>query len=156
MSRCLTLNGNQGHVFTNLRMIGGQITIVSKVMKPAPSPISDFGIRDHVQIGLRDDCGNTQIVNQGNVPMFDLKDKAAVFFVQNCLLGMPTPGIASSSLLIRHTGSQSLLILNLLGQNQTGPNPDAPNQGCCAISRSSRTYSQNPDLLPPRSRGILC
>jgi hypothetical protein len=111
-----------GAEFTNFRMIGGQITIVSRVMKPAASPISDFGIRDHVQIGLRDDCGNTQIVNQGNVPMFDLKDKAALFFVQNCLFGMPTPGIASSYPLIRHTGSQSLLILNLLGQNQTGPN----------------------------------
>lgn len=111
-----------GAEFTNFRMIGGQITIVSRVMKPAASQISDFGIRDHMQIGLRDDCGNTQIVNQGNVPMFDLKDKAALFFVQNCLFGMPTPGIASSYPLIRHTGSQSLLILNLLGQNQTGPN----------------------------------
>ena len=31
-----------GAVFTNLRMIGGQITIVNKVMAPAPSAISDF------------------------------------------------------------------------------------------------------------------
>ena len=110
-----------GAEFTNLRMIGGQITIISKVMAPALSPISDFVAPDHVQIGMRDDCGNTQIVNQGNVSMFNLKEQSALFFVQNCLFGMPTPGIPSTSPLIQNCGP-SQLTLNLLGQNQTGPN----------------------------------
>jgi hypothetical protein len=113
-----------GAEFTDLRMIGGQITIVSNVMQPAPSPISDFKdlpIADHVQIGLRDDCGNTQIVNQGKVAMFNLGGHSATFFVQNSLFGMPTKGIPSTFPLIRHTGP-SVLTLNLLGQNQTGPN----------------------------------
>jgi len=108
-----------GAEFTDLRMIGGQITIVNKVMNSAPSPVSDFGDPpDHVQIGLRDDCGNTQIVNQGEVALFNLGIKPALFFVQNCLFGMPT----STFPLIRHKGEKSVLTLNLLGQNQTGPN----------------------------------
>jgi hypothetical protein len=77
-----------GAVFTDLRMIGGQITIVNQATGAVPSPVSDFGpLRDHVQIGLRDDCGNAQLVNQGDVPMclFDLGDKSALFFLQNCL-----------------------------------------------------------------------
>jgi len=113
-----------GAVFTNLRMIGGQITIVNKVMAPAPSAISDFDdspIADHVQIGLRDDCGNTQLVNQGNVAMFDVGGKSPTFFVQNCLFGMPTQGLPSTFPLIRQ-GKGSHITLNLLGQNQTGPN----------------------------------
>ena len=110
-----------GAEFTNLRMIGGQITIINLVNKPAPPPVSDFGVRDQLQIGLRDDCGNTQIVNQGNVPIFDLKGQSALFLVQNSLFGMPTPGIPSTFPLIRHE-APSQLTLDLLGQNQTGPN----------------------------------
>jgi hypothetical protein len=118
-----------GAEFTDLRMIGGQITIVNTVMPPFPSPVSDFSPKgDHVQIGLRDDCGNTQIVNQrteqGNaVPMFDLGSNPALFFVQNCLFVMPlvTQPITSISPLIRQSAG-SKLTLNLLGQNQTGPN----------------------------------
>ena len=96
-----------GAEFTDLRMIGGQITIVNKVIEPAHSPVSDFvsgsGLADHVQIGMRDDCGNTQIVNQGNVPMFDLAGKSAFFFVQNCLFGMPSTGLPSTFPLIRQS-----------------------------------------------------
>ena len=113
-----------GTEFTNLRMIGGQITIVNKVMEPAPSPVSDCsgpGLADHVQIGMRDDCGNTQIVNQGTVAMFDLGGKSANFFVQNCLFGMPSQNLPSTFPLIRQS-TGSILIINLIGQNQTGPN----------------------------------
>ena len=125
-----------GAVFTDLRMIGGQITIVNQG-DAAPSPVSDFGPGpndvpgpNHVQIGLRDDSGNTQLVNRGDVPMFDLKDESALFFLQNCLFGMPIAhatfpsvpeGIPNPKPLIRHRGPSSLT-LNLLGQNQTGPN----------------------------------
>jgi hypothetical protein len=111
-----------GATFTDLRMIGGQITIVNKAT--SISPVSDFSadpIPDQVQIGLRDDCGNPQIVNQGGVAMFNLEGNSAFFFVQNCLFGMPTPGIESTFPLIRHKGP-SVLTINLLGQNQTGPN----------------------------------
>jgi hypothetical protein len=115
-----------GAVFTDLRMIGGQITIVNQATGAAPSPVSDFGPSpDHVQIGLRDDCGNAQLVNQGDVPMFNLGSNSALFFLQNCLFGMPITGGVLTVLnplpLIRHTGA-SKLTLNLLGQNQTGPN----------------------------------
>jgi hypothetical protein len=112
-----------GAVFTNFRMIGGQITIVNQATGAVPSPVSDFGpAPDHLQIGLRDDCGNTQLVNQGDVPMFDLGINPAFFFVQNCLFGMPTPDVLHPRPLIRHSGQSSKLTLNLLGQNQTGPN----------------------------------
>jgi hypothetical protein len=111
-----------GAKFTDLRMIGGQITIVNRTMS-LPSPVSDFGpSANHVQIGLRDDCGNTQLVNQGDVPMFDLgDDKSALSFLQNCLFGMPTSDVPTPKPLI-HCGTGSQLTLNLLGQNQTGPN----------------------------------
>jgi hypothetical protein len=122
-----------GATFTNLRMIGGQITIVNQAKSPAPSPISDFGNRDHLQIGLRDDCGNTQIVNSSDVPMFDLGIQSALFFVQNCLFGMPTADTPNPKPLIRHTGNQSLLTLNLLGQNQTGPNVVRSEDGASVI-----------------------
>jgi hypothetical protein len=117
-----TVNILSGAEFTNFRMIGGQLTIVNMVKAPAHSPISDFvsapGFIEQVQIGMRDDCGNSQIVNQGDVPMFDLASNSALFFLQNCLFGMPITGLESP--LIRHTGP-SLLTFNLLGQNQTGP-----------------------------------
>jgi len=111
-----------GAEFTDLRMIGGQITIVNQATDFAPSPVSDFSAnRDHVHIGLRDDCGNAQLVNPGKVPMFNLGSNSALFFIQNCLFGMPTSTISKPNPLIRHCG-QSQLTLNLLGQNQTGPN----------------------------------
>jgi hypothetical protein len=120
-----TVNILPGAEFTNFRMIGGQITIVNQVTAPAHSPISDFvsgpGLVEHVQIGMRDDCGNTQLVNQGNVPMFDLGGNSAYFFVQNCLFGMPSAGLPSTFPLIRQSKG-SVLVINLLGQNQTGPN----------------------------------
>jgi hypothetical protein len=111
-----------GAVFTNLRMIGGQITIVNQAKSPDPSPVSDFSPnRDQVQIGMRDDCGNTQFVNKCDVPMFDLKGQSALFFLQNCLFGMPTPDVPKPTPLIRQS-TGSALTINLLGQNQTGPN----------------------------------
>lgn len=118
-----------GAEFTDLRMIGGQITIVNQVANPAPSPVSDFSNnRDHLQIGLRDDCGNAQLVNQFDVPLFNLGSNSALFFIQNCLFGMPLKlpipplDIPDPKPLIRHSGPNSILTLNLLGQNQTGPN----------------------------------
>src|SRR4029077_19920314 len=119
-----------GAQFTNLRMIGGQITIVNKVTSSFPSPVSDFANGDHVQIGLRDECGNTQIVNEGYVPMFDLKSNSAIFFVQNSLLGMPM-GAPIHPLIRQQVGS--VLTLNLLGQNQTGPNLVLSEAGASAL-----------------------
>lgn len=119
-----------GAEFTDLRMIGGQITIVNQAKGSAHSPVRDFSNHDHVQIGLRDDCGNAHLVNQGDVPMFDLGVNSALFFLQNCLFGMPTTDlegvpellrVPKPLPLIRHKGP-SELTLNLLGQNQTGPN----------------------------------
>jgi hypothetical protein len=104
----------EGAVFTDLRMIGGQITVRNKAT--ATSPVSDFGAgTNHVHIGLRDDCGNSQIQNLGTVPMFALGANSVTFFVQNCLFG-----IGSTSPLIGHTGGTCSL--NLLGQNQTAAN----------------------------------
>ncbi len=122
-----------GTQFSNLRMIGGQLTIVNKATAPDPSPVSDFfDGENHVHIGMRDDCGNSQFVNAGNVPMFDVGPNLVIFWVQNCLLGMDVPGvfalgqlpykgILSKYPLIRQSAG-SHLALNLLGQNQTGPN----------------------------------
>jgi len=104
----------EGAVFTGLRMIGGQITIRNKAT--ATSPVSDFGPgTNHVHIGLRDDCGNSQFQNLGTVPMFALGAISVRFFVQNCLFG-----IGSTSPLIGHAGGVCTLLL--LGQNQTGAN----------------------------------
>lgn len=126
-----------GTQFTNLRMIGGQITIINEVDSD-PSPVSDFHAPDQVQIGLRDDCGTAQLVNQGSVPMFDLKDQSSSFFVQNCLLNMPLTGIPGGpdilnpqSLIRQSSGSK--LILNLLGQNQTGPNLVSSEHGASVL-----------------------
>jgi hypothetical protein len=109
-----------GARFTDLRMIGGQITIVNKAS--SVSPISDFSARAVVQIGLRDDCGNAQIANQGSLALFDIGTNPGQFFVQNSLFGISTPGVPSTFPIIRHTGTASLLIINILGLNQTGPN----------------------------------
>src|SRR5262245_48679869 len=61
----------EGARFSDLRMIGGQITIENSAT--VTSPIADFvdGKPNHVQIGMRDDCGNTQIFNSGDAPLFD-------------------------------------------------------------------------------------
>ena len=49
-------------VLLGLRMIGGQITLENRA--DGTSPISDFiDGSNHVHIGMRDDCGNTQIFN---------------------------------------------------------------------------------------------
>jgi hypothetical protein len=119
-----------GAVFTDLRMIGGQITIVNLATGTDPSPVSDFGsgpIADHLQIGLRDDGGNTQLVNTGEVSMFDLGENSATFFIQNCLFGMPQgiTDVTNLHPLVRmkaNNNGTNQLTLNLLGQNQTGPN----------------------------------
>jgi len=138
-----------GAVFTDLRMIGGQITIVNQATSPAPSPVSDFGPGpNHVQIGLRDDGGNTQLVNQDKVPMFDLGDKSALFFLQNCLFGMPiaratfpsVPDIPNPEPLIRHR-APSQLTLNLLGQNQTGPNVVLSELGAPDVQKASVLFA---------------
>jgi hypothetical protein len=128
-----------GAEFTDLRMIGGQITIVNQAANPAPSPVSDFSNnRDHVQIGLRDDCGNAQLVNQFDVPLFNLGANPALFFIQNCLFGMPLNlsipplNIPAPKPLIRHSG-HSVLTLNLLGQNQTGPNVVLSQDGATVV-----------------------
>ncbi|MGC2420188.1 MAG: hypothetical protein WA405_00895 [Candidatus Acidiferrales bacterium] len=144
-----------GAQFLRLRMIGGQLTIVNNVQF-GPPPVSDFYSvgENHVHIGMRDDCGNTQIVNPGVVPMFDLGTHSAFFFVQNCLFGMPVPptvipvlqrnklgqevvgefvvpGIASNPLIRQSAGSH--LTLNLLGQNQTGPNVVSSQNGSTVL-----------------------
>jgi hypothetical protein len=114
--------------FTDLRMIGGQITIVNMAAAPDPSPVSDFVNSDQVQIGMRDDCGNTQLVNQGDVAMFDVGPHTVLFLLQNCLCGMPTASVPNPKPLVQQSqGSQ--ITFNLLGQNQTGPNlvRSAPN-----------------------------
>jgi hypothetical protein len=109
-----------GARFTELRMIGAQITIVNKAT--SISPISDFLGRAVVHIGVRDDCGTAQIVNQGTVALFDLDTRPGQFFVQNCLFGMPTLDAPSTFPIVRHKGPASELSLEILGLNQTGPN----------------------------------
>ncbi|HEX7780433.1 MAG TPA: hypothetical protein VF424_14395 [Vicinamibacterales bacterium] len=104
----------EGAVFTGLRIIGGQITIFNKAT--STSPISDFQAGDHVQIGLRDDAGNTELVNEGPAPLFNIT-VPVFFFVQNSILGR-----RSLHPLIRFTATQQPLFINLLGQNQTGNN----------------------------------
>ena len=110
----------EGARFSNFRMIGGQITIEN--LATTTSPISDFRNGDHVQIGLRDDAGNTELVNRGAAPLFHVEANGALFFIQNCLFGV-SPN--STHPLIRYVippGPLPLrpLVLNLLGLNQTG------------------------------------
>lgn len=110
-------------------MIGGQVTIVNKAT--ATSPIADFRNGDHVQIGLRDDAGNAELINEGAAPLFHVEANSAFFFIQNCIFG-----VKSAHPLIRYvvpagTSEPMPLVLNLLGQNQTGNNvveagPGAP------------------------------
>jgi hypothetical protein len=105
-----------GAVFTDLRMIGGQITVRNNAT--TVSPVSDFVANtnaDQIHIGMRDDSGNPHLTNLGTKPMFALGSVSVRFFVQNCLFGMD-----SKTPLIGHTGGICTLIL--LGQNQTAPN----------------------------------
>jgi hypothetical protein len=126
--------------FAELRMIGGQITIDNR--SNTVSPISDFvdgpESSNHIQIGMRDDCGNTQIFNSGEAPLFHLgasTNRTVFFFVQNALLGIrinPNPGQAFANEpkpLITHHGVRCFI--NFIGQNQTGNNLLA--QGATAI-----------------------
>lgn len=113
----------EGAIFQELRMIGGQITIDNQAS--ATSPISDFvgggGDANHVQIGMRDDCGNTQLMNTGTAPLFDFGDKRVFMFVQNCFLGIDVTGALQLRPLIKQSAGGNLTI-NLIGQNQTGEN----------------------------------
>ena len=93
-------------------------------------PIADFNNGDHVQIGLRNDAGNTELANEGGAPLFHVQANSAIFFLQNCLFG-----VNSLHPLIRYVippgAPPRPLFLNLLGQNQTGNNvveasPGAP------------------------------
>jgi hypothetical protein len=122
----------EGAVLKELRMIGGQITIDNQAT--VTSPISDFadgdGGANHIQIGMRDDCGNTQIFNSGDAPLFDLGTGAigpnglptrlVFFFVQNALLGIRQNPDQASHPLITHNGVKCFI--NFIGQNQTGNN----------------------------------
>jgi len=69
-----------GARFTNLRSIGGSITVVSRVFgaEGGVPPISDFGEPDQMHIGL--DGGTSQFANLGDVPLFDIEDKRVFFF----------------------------------------------------------------------------
>lgn len=120
----------EGAILRDLRMIGGQITIDNQAT--VTSPISDFqdgpASANHIHIGMRDDCGNAQLLNSGTAPLFDLgspaptKTRNVLFFCQNSLLNIryrrttpPQPKHA----LITHGGDVGLVI-NFIGQNQTG------------------------------------
>ena len=110
----------EGAKFSDFRMIGGQITIENHAT--TTSPISDFKNGDHVQIGLRDDAGNTELINEGAAPLFTCRSQLGFFLPPELLVWrQPT----STHPLIRYVipaGPPPLrpLVLNLLGQNQTG------------------------------------
>jgi hypothetical protein len=117
----------EGARFSNLRMIGGQITIVNEAS--TISPISDFSenLVHQVQIGLREDGGNAQLINPGAAPLFDLgppnANKKVFFFIQNTLVGIGAiiegQSIRSEFPLIGNDGGVDCT-LNFIGQNQTG------------------------------------
>ena len=119
----------EGARFTELRMIGGQITIDNRAT--ATSPISDFveggAEANHIQIGMRDDCGNTQIMNSGAAPLFDFGKSNVFMFVQNCLLGIDIRSGPLNPLIRQKTGG--ILTLNLIGQSQIGENLIASESG---------------------------
>jgi hypothetical protein len=108
----------QGAKFTNFRMIGGQITILNKAT--TTPPIADFKNGDHVQVGLRDDAGNTELINEGQAPLFHIEANSAFFFLQNCFFGVKS-------------AQPKPLFLNLLGQNQTGNNVVAASSGAPVV-----------------------
>jgi hypothetical protein len=112
-------------VLFGLRMIGGQIALENRAN--AKSPISDFADgSNHVHIGTREDCGNPQIFNTGDAPLFDLgtpgstpPGRKVFFFLQNTLFGirLNRQGPAAKPL-ITHNGAECTI--NFIGQNQTG------------------------------------
>lgn len=112
-----------GALLPGLRMIGN-VTLVGQVLagQGGVPPISDFVEPDQMHIGLRDDGGGSHIANQGDVPIFDIDGKSVFFFIQNCLFGVESLKVSSTSPLIRFRGDEKTLVLNLLGLNQTGPN----------------------------------
>lgn len=123
----------EGARLANFRMIGGQVTIVNKAT--TTSPIADFRNGDHVQVGLRDDAGNTELINEGAAPLFHVEANAAFFFLQNCFLGV---NVNSVHPLIRYvipagTPQPRPLFLNLLGQNQTGNNVVEASPGAAIV-----------------------
>lgn len=111
----------EGATFTDLRMIGGQITIQNKAS--LTPPISDFvptppggpTISNHVNIGLRDDSGTPELQNLGAQPLFDVGSCSVTFFIQNALFG-----VRSTTPLIRQSGGDCTLVS--LGLNQIGEN----------------------------------
>jgi hypothetical protein len=120
----------EGAILPEWRMIGGQITIDNQAT--TTSPVSDFkdgpGSANHVHIGMRDDCGNIQLLNSGTAPLFDLgnptppQSRNVLFFCQNSLLNIRyrrTTPPQSKHALITHGGDVGLVI-NFIGQNQTG------------------------------------
>jgi hypothetical protein len=112
----------EGARFTELRMIGGQITIDNRAT--TTSPIDDFvdggAEANHIQIGMRDDCGNTQIMNSGTAPLFDFGKSNVLLFAQNCLLGIDIRNGPLHPLIRQKTGG--VLTINLIGQSQVGQN----------------------------------
>ena len=112
-----------GAQLPGLRMIGN-VTVVGQVFagQGGVPPISDFVEPDQMHIGLRDDGGGCHIANQGDVPIFDIDGNSIFFFIQNCIFGIGSLNVPSTSPLIRFRGEKKVLALNLLGLNQTGPN----------------------------------
>jgi hypothetical protein len=113
---------SEGARFTGLRMIGGQITIDNRAT--ATPPIADFVAggpeANHIQIGMRDDCGNTQLMNSGTAPLFDFANRPILMFVQNCLLGIDIRNGPIHPLIRQSAGGN--LTINLIGQSQIGEN----------------------------------
>lgn len=115
---------SEGARFTGLRMIGG-LTIDNRAT--ATPPIADFvagpnvgNEANHIQIGMRDDCGNAQLMNSGTAPLFDFGGSPVFMFVQNCLLGIDIRARPQHPLI--RLGSGGSLTINLIGQSQIGEN----------------------------------
>jgi hypothetical protein len=140
-------------------MIGGQITILNKATKTPP--IADFMNGDHVHIGLRDDAGNTDLINEGEAPLFHIEASPAFFFLQNCLFGI---NAKSAHPLIRYVipagtlqPERRPLFLNLMGQNQTGPNVVVASSGAPVVFNALSPAAQvgSPQSQITASGGIL-
>jgi hypothetical protein len=148
----------EGAKFTNFRMIGGQITILNKAT--TTPPIADFRNGDHVQVGLRDDAGNTELINEGQAPLFHIEANGAFFFLQNCLFGV---NAKSTHPLIRYVIPAGTpqphrpLALNLLGLNQTGPNVVVASSGAAVVFGAQSPAAQvgSPQSQITDSGGIL-
>ena len=64
--------------------------------------------------------------------MFDVGANLVSFFIQNCLFGMPTSDVPKPTPLIQQSRG-SVLTLNLIGQNQTGPKVVSSAQGASVL-----------------------